>query len=155
MIDEIEVELVDFRERHKVIDLQPFPYELRLIVSNDIIQSEKNYRKKNGDLCSRTVADAGTGAITLTSANLRALTIIAPYKCDIGYIAHEVCHVVNKMFQFVGARYESEVWAYYQGWLTREAARFVYEETSKYQKSDVTKPKKKAVKKPLTRTKRK
>lgn len=146
MVDEIEVELVDFRERQKVIDLRPFPYDLRLIVSNDIVQSEKNFRRKHGDLCSKVTADDGTGAVTLTAVNLRSLTVVMPYQCDIGYIAHEICHVVNKLFQFVGAKYEAEVWAYYQGWLTREAARFVYTETAKYEKSDVKEtPKKKSL----------
>lgn len=156
MVDEIEVELVDFRERKKSIDLQPFPYNLHLIISNDIVKSETSYRRKNGDLCSKTVADGGTGAVTLTSPDLRSLTIIMPYRCDIGYIAHEVCHVVNKMFQFVGAKYESEVWAYYQGWLTREAAKFNYSETEKYEKSDVKElPKGAPKKKPLTKSKAK
>jgi hypothetical protein len=160
MAEEFVIELDEaagFVQKVKVIDIKPFPYELRLIVTNNIKEAEVRYRRSRKDH-SEPVADGNTGAITLTSHDLRSIVIIMPFKCDIGYIAHEVCHAVNRLFQFVGAKYESEIWAYYHGWFVREAAVFVYDVSGKFDKDDTSQSK--AVrtvrkKKPLTRTKRK
>lgn len=125
----------EFIQKKKTIDLEPFPYCLHLIVTNDVPQAELLYRRSNGDP-SPVTAGANTGALTLTSRDLQKLTVVMPFKCDIGVIAHEICHVVNKLFQFVGAKYEAEVWAYYQGWLVRETAKFCYKTSGLDKKVD-------------------
>jgi hypothetical protein len=113
-----------YKERVKTIDLKPFPYDVKLVVTDSIIETEKQIRTNNNDLCTKAKADESTGAMAMYSVHSRKMYILMPYACDIGYIAHEVWHIVRALLTSVGATLDNEVVAYYIGWLTREAARW-------------------------------
>lgn len=115
------------------IDLSPFPYELRIIVTDDIMVTEKRIRDSYKDK-SPLKADKNTGAMAMHSAGVKAMFILLPFACDVGNVAHEVWHTVRSLLLFVGAGLENEVVAYYLGWLTRESVRFNYEATKAYEK---------------------
>ncbi len=126
-------------ERTKTISLQPFPNELRLIVTTDIPASEKKVRERHNDYCTKIVSNARTGAISLHSKDLSIMHIIMPYRCDVGYIAHEVWHIVRSMLLYSGASLDNEVVAYYIGWLTREIIKFNFDATKIREKENVDK----------------
>lgn len=123
-------------EKSKTISLRPFPYELKLIVTDDIIASEKKIRLKHNDVCSKNVATSRTGAMAIHSRQLSTMYILMPYKCDIGYIGHEVWHIVRALLLYSGAGLDNEVVAYYIGWLIRESAVFNFKSTKKKEKLD-------------------
>lgn len=114
----------NLEEKTKLIDLKPFPYDLRLIVTTDIVASEKKLREKYNDYCTKPVASIRTGAMAIHSRDLSIMHILMPYRCDVGYIAHEVWHIVRSLLLYSGATLDNEVVAYYIGWLVREATVF-------------------------------
>lgn len=121
-------------EKTKTIELTPFPYDLVLVVTTDIQASEQKVRQKHGDLCSKLVSNERTGALSLYSPNSRFMHILMPFKCDIGYIAHEVWHIVRALLLQSGATLDNEVVAYYIGWLVREVTRFNFNKTKEREK---------------------
>jgi hypothetical protein len=116
------------KDKIKTISLRPFPYEVKVVVTKNIRAYEKRIRDKNNDTTPLT-ADKNTGGLTMTAHNLRALHLILPPGASINAITHETTHVVRKLSQFVGAKFESEIVAYYTGWLVEEVAKFVYANT--------------------------
>jgi hypothetical protein len=105
--------LPKLRERKSILKFKPFPYELHLIFTSDVVRSiRKRYEGMKGD--------ETTGAMTLhrTGGSL----IIFDEETNINYIGHEVSHVVEKFMEFCGIK-DGEVRAYYQGWLTHEVAK--------------------------------
>jgi len=141
-----------FKERVRVIDLKPFPYEVKLVVTDSIIETERIIRKGFNDHCTKIVANDNTSAMAMHHKNARSMYLIMPYSCDIGYIAHEVWHIVRALMLNVGATFENEVMAYYIGHLTREAARWNSEATDAHEEEStviglVVPAKKKVIKK--------
>lgn len=116
------------KDKVKTISLRPFPYEVKIVVTSNIPAYEKSVRAKNNDH-SPNIADKNTGGLTMTAHNLRSLYLIVPPGASINAITHETTHVVRKLLQFVGAKFESEIVAYYTGWLVEEVAKFVYANT--------------------------
>lgn len=116
------------KDKIKTISLRPFPYEVKIVVTKNIPAYEKSVRAKNND-STPSIADKNTGGLTMTAHNLRALHLILPPGASINAITHETTHVVRKLLQFVGAKFESEIVAYYTGWLVEEVAKFVYANT--------------------------
>ena len=100
-------------ERKSILRFKPFPYELHLIFTSDVVRSIR--KRYDG-----TKSDETTGAMTL-HCNGGSL-IIFDEETNINFIAHEVAHVVEKFMEWCGIR-DGEVRAYYQGWLTYEVAK--------------------------------
>jgi hypothetical protein len=126
----------NLQEKTKLIELKPFPYDLKLIVTTDVAASEKKLRLKYNDICSKPVATERTGAMALHSRKLDVMHIIMPYRCDVGYIAHEVWHIVRALLLYSGATLDNEVVAYYIGWLVREATVFNFKVSKAKEKLD-------------------
>lgn len=124
------------KEKTKVIDLKPFPHQLKLVVTNDLLASEKKIRALYNDACTKPASNSTTGALAMHSRGTRTMYILMPYTCDIGYIAHEVWHIVRALLTFAGAALENEVVAYYIGWLTREAAVFNYTVSGQFDRAE-------------------
>lgn len=120
-----------FEGKTKTINLKPFPYTLKLVMTDDIRGTEKALRLKYGDVCTKIVANERTGAMAMHDKGLETMFILMPYKCDVGYIAHEVWHIVRAMLLYSGASLDNEVVAYYIGWLVREATVFNYTASKK------------------------
>ena len=120
-------------EKIKTLDLKPFPYDLKFIVTSSVMESERKLRAKLKDH-SPAKSNARTGAMAMYDRNLTTMYIIMPYKCDVGYIAHESWHIVRALLTYVNATLDNEVVAYYLGWITREATRFNFKVTKDREK---------------------
>jgi hypothetical protein len=105
--------LPKLRERRHTLKFKPFPYEMQIIFTSDLVRSvRKRYSGSKGDHT--------TGAMTLHCDG--GSLIIFEEETNINYIAHEVSHVVEKFMEFCGLK-DGEARAYYQGWLTYEVAK--------------------------------
>lgn len=123
------------KDKIRTIRLQPFPYEVKFVMSHNLKETERRLRKKHGDVCSKLTANGRTGAMTLHDRNLPTMYVLMPYWCDVGFIAHEVWHIVRAMLTYVGAGLDNEVVAYYIGWLSKEAITFNVNESEAFDKA--------------------
>lgn len=119
----------ELKERVKKFTITPFPYELTVVVSNDIFQSRK---KRDRTLGATGVAeDDGTAAFVSTHESWSYAWMFLPEGCDIGNIVHEVNHVIHYLEKFIVADFDKEVNAYFNGYYSREVAKFVYKKEEK------------------------
>lgn len=109
-----------FKERIKKLDLVPFPYEVQIIVSTDPQKS----RIKRSNILGHYTWDPETTALH-SSVDGRSYVFFKE-GADIGVIAHEMYHVLHRLMEFVGAKHENEIMAYFMGHLVRETAIFTY-----------------------------
>jgi hypothetical protein len=110
-----------FVEKIKSFDLKHFNYDLKVIVSSDPEGSRILRVKELGPY----ERDPGVAALTYTSPGKSILFL--PFGSCIGWIAHEVYHVMWHVMKYIGADHENEVMAYHIGNLTKDIAKFCYE----------------------------
>jgi hypothetical protein len=105
--------LPKLREKKYKFVFKPFPYEMHLIFTNNLVRSiHKYYKGSEGDHT--------TGAITIHTTG--GSLVIFKENTNINYIAHEVSHVVEEFMKFCGIK-DGETRAYYTGWLVYEIAK--------------------------------
>ena len=113
-------------ERRKKWNFTPFPYDLTVVISNDITASRNKYFPHHP-----YAHDKYTSALTNAAEDLPNAIIFLDNSSNIKYIAHEVSHVVWYFMKFIGAKPENEFQAYYIGWLTYEVAKFALDKKKK------------------------
>lgn len=109
-----------FRERIKKLNLDPFPTRLYIVASTDPQKS----RIKRSNILGHY--DWAPDTVALHSTDGPISYIFIENGADIGDITHEIYHVVHRLMEYIGAKHENEVMAYFMGYLVREAALHVY-----------------------------
>src|SRR5271165_4378844 len=109
------------KEKTKQIVLNPFEYEVNIVITNSI---EGSYIKREKIFGEKFESD-GCIALHVWVRDEAISYIFLPYEADAGYIAHESFHCAWKIMEFIGARYENEIMAYTVGHITHQIDQFV------------------------------
>lgn len=110
-------------ERVKKIPINPFGYNLNLIVTSDVKASFEKRRKRLGTTAqlSPTVI-----AFTFTKESSCDIYVFYPEQAGVGTVVHELLHVVAFVMRRVGADFEEENWAYQLDHLSQVVSEFIW-----------------------------
>jgi hypothetical protein len=109
------------KEYKKIITLGPFPYEIYVILTEDINNSRSGRSHFLGDW------DSTEDTIGIHSGMEEAARsyIFLGYEPDISSVVHEAYHAVWRVMEYLGAHHENEVMAYILGHIVREIVKHV------------------------------
>jgi hypothetical protein len=99
----------------------PFPcfdYRIYVVFTDDLVKSADNLVKK-GQLKSPHGIDDTTGGFHVNMPNQSYSWVVLPYTADIDEITHEAYHAVCKMLNWISAKHEEEIFAYFIGYIVR------------------------------------
>lgn len=104
-------------ERRKRWKFLPFPFELRVIITNDVHESFSKHFPKLPKRSPSCAAAAVSSAETTT--------IVLENGAPLSHIVHEVTHAVASFQEYIGEQQKEEFVAYYTGWCSEAIIRFV------------------------------
>jgi hypothetical protein len=100
-------------EYTKKLVVQPFGFQLNLVLTDDIAESH-NKRKKAIGPYGETINISAL----FVGHNVRPLAyVFLPVNPCISLVVHEIYHAIVHMLDFVGAKHDEEVVAYYLSFL--------------------------------------
>lgn len=108
-------------EKTKTITILPFYYRLYLVLTSDVTESRILREDILGPYPNRIPAAALHDALMSEPASW----IFLPFEADISDVVHEVSHCIWQIMDYIGAKHEDEIMAYYMGWLTHQVCKFL------------------------------
>lgn len=111
-----------FVMKSKRFKLDVYGYIVRVVLSNDVEEARIQWSGTCGNNYER---DGITRGICWNADNIALSVVFLPFESDIGYVVHELFHVVWRVMSYIGAQHENEIMAYTLGYLTREVCRFI------------------------------
>lgn len=119
-----------FVERTKTVSFSPFPYKLIVVVSNDVAQSitdradRYNFDEPTDEMAACVYPLAGGYCF-----------MFIPDDAKLGIVVHECSHVVWLLLQHCGVALDTEVVAYYTGFLSEKLWDYVQKTPKRKKKS--------------------
>jgi hypothetical protein len=107
------------KQRTKRFNFNPLPYHLIVVVTNDIPASISKYGLPDP-------RDPKMKACVFNGEHSSLSVMFLPSDADVNTVAHESVHVIWNMFEYAEIKYDSELLAYYLGYLTEEIGEFVW-----------------------------
>lgn len=108
------------RQKTKIINLEPFNYEVIIVLTDDVQESAGQIAHAHGHDDDEWETDA-----MHVHPHGRALSyLFLPFDATASMIAHEAFHCVWRVMKFIGAEFENEVMAYTLGFLVGEVCEF-------------------------------
>lgn len=106
-----------FKEIKKTIKIDVFPYEVVIVVSNDVKQSRTNRNKIFGE--TRLEQAAAIHSTIQSGFSFIFLKHDAPP----WVISHEACHAAWEIMDFIGAEHNNEVMAYLNSFVVEQCCK--------------------------------
>lgn len=111
------------KERKTSFDFTPFPYELEVVVTDDLEASRDKWAK---DIVIGKLRPLGaTKALTMTHPEWDFACIFLRTNAMLEEIAHEVTHAIQHFARYIEMQPNDEFMAYYIGHYTHRIAAFV------------------------------
>jgi hypothetical protein len=104
-------------EQRTKIPIPVFNYTIFVIFTDDLKTTGDNLVKE-GKLRQNTVDDATEG-FTVRMPNQSYTIIVLKINAPIEHMTHEVYHAISNMFDWIGAKHEEEIFAYFTGYINR------------------------------------
>jgi hypothetical protein len=103
-------------ETKNTIPIPVFDYRIYVIFTDDLIGSADKL-VKDGKLRGNHGVDDSTDGFHVIMSNQNYGFIVLKYKATINHIVHETYHAVSTMFNWISARHEEEIFAYFMGYV--------------------------------------
>ncbi len=109
-------------EKETIIDLPIFNYQISVVYTDDISESReaRNHLIGAQDEVLHKYVDGLHSYNNLEPKGFIFFTA----KSSVGVIAHEVFHAIWRMFKYIGAKNENEVFAYHLSWILDRVLEF-------------------------------
>lgn len=111
------------KETVKKIYLPVFTYTINVIVTSDI-ELSRNSRDKEIGHSYKT--DGKLYGLHSWNVNKPCCYLFFYHKATLNEITHECYHAISRMFNWIGAEKEEELFAYHLGYLTENVCKIIY-----------------------------
>lgn len=113
-----------FKEYKTRVPFPPYGYRIYLVLSSDIRQSAKLLKKRHDIDISDDMMSPQMGAFNTYKDGKNFSVVVLPIDATVREIVHECHHAVRRMFKFLHATEEDELFAYTLDYLVGEVYDF-------------------------------